>query len=230
MDGVVGVAPRAFPRARRARGGRFGGGKPVRLKLPTRSQTHGYLHGRLIVSLQEDWTFRDTAYASGSLLAVDVPAMLAVQDLGLPASTSAAIRPVADVLFKPQDREALDPEQIRVTENRVVAVRYNNVRGSLVSFRREDGADWQPDYYTALPNAAVSLVATADSGDAVFYTEENFLTPTRLMLAPARWGKSMAIKTLPARFDASTHVVEQKEATSKDGTKIPYFIVHPKGH
>ena len=73
-------------------------------------------------------------------------------------------------------------------------------------------------------------MATADSGDAVFYTEENFLTPTRLMLAPARWGKSLAIKTLPARFDASTHVVEQKEATSKDGTKIPYFIVHPKGH
>ncbi len=207
-----------------------GGGTPVRLKLPTRSQTHGYLHGRLIVSLQEDWTFRDTAYPSGSLLAVDVPAMLAVQDRGLPAKALPTPSPVVDVLFKPQDREALDPDQIRVTENRVVAVRYNNVRGSLVSFRREDGADWQPDYYTALPNAAVSLVATADSGDAVFYTEENFLTPTRLMLAPARWGKSLAIKTLPARFDASTHVVEQKEATSKDGTKIPYFIVHPKGH
>jgi len=36
------------------------------------------------------------------------------------------------------------------------------------------------------------------------------------------------VKTLPAKFDASLDVVEQFEATSKDGTKIPYFIVHPK--
>ena len=35
------------------------------------------------------------------------------------------------------------------------------------------------------------------------------------------------MKTLPAKFDASRDVVEQFEATSKDGTKIPYFIVHP---
>src|SRR5258708_36719765 len=34
-------------------------------------------------------------------------------------------------------------------------------------------------------------------------------------------------KTLPAKFDASRDAVEQFAATSKDGTKIPYFIVHP---
>ena len=36
------------------------------------------------------------------------------------------------------------------------------------------------------------------------------------------------MKTLPARFDASKDVVEQFWATSKDGTKIPYFVVRPK--
>ena len=36
------------------------------------------------------------------------------------------------------------------------------------------------------------------------------------------------IKTLPAKFDASNLVVEQLEATSSDGTKIPYFVVHRK--
>jgi prolyl oligopeptidase len=35
------------------------------------------------------------------------------------------------------------------------------------------------------------------------------------------------IKTLPPRFDASRDTVEQFEATSSDGTKIPYFIIHP---
>ena len=32
---------------------------------------------------------------------------------------------------------------------------------------------------------------------------------------------------MPAKFDASHHVVEQFAAASKDGTKIPYFIVRP---
>jgi prolyl oligopeptidase len=31
---------------------------------------------------------------------------------------------------------------------------------------------------------------------------------------------------MPARFDAANSVVEQFEATSTDGTKVPYFIVH----
>jgi prolyl oligopeptidase len=41
-------------------------------------------------------------------------------------------------------------------------------------------------------------------------------------------GKVAVVKSLPAMFDASNDVIEQHEATSKDGTKIPYFIVHPK--
>ena len=36
------------------------------------------------------------------------------------------------------------------------------------------------------------------------------------------------VKSLPAKFDASRDTVEQFEATSTDGTKIPYFVVHPK--
>ncbi len=37
------------------------------------------------------------------------------------------------------------------------------------------------------------------------------------------------MKSLPARFDASRDTVDQYEASSTDGTRIPYFVVHPKG-
>ena len=37
------------------------------------------------------------------------------------------------------------------------------------------------------------------------------------------------VKQLPPQFDASTEVVEQLQATSKDGTKVPYFAVHRQG-
>ena len=63
-------------------------------------------------------------------------------------------------------------------------------------------------------------------------------SPTQLRLADvARTGVrgstapgvADTVKTLPARFKADGLVAEQFEATSKDGTKIPYFIVHAKG-
>ncbi len=198
-------------------------GGPARpLPLPTRSSVYGYIDGRLIVSIHQDWTLGGGAYPAGSLLAVDVPGLLE------PASTGRS-GAVVEVLYTPKDRQALDRDQIAVTESRVVAVMYDNVRGSLVTFDRGAGG-WTLQTYEGLDNAAVTLGAVADEGDGVFFTEETFTTPTRLRYAPLKYAKATTIKTLPARFDASTHVVEQKEAVSKDGTKIPYFIVHPKGH
>ena len=35
------------------------------------------------------------------------------------------------------------------------------------------------------------------------------------------------VKTLPAKFDASRDVVEQFDVASRDGTRVPYFVVHP---
>ena len=52
--------------------------------------------------------------------------------------------------------------------------------------------------------------------------------PTTLWSTDAITGSVAIAKSLPPQFDASNDVVEQHEATSKDGTKIPYFIVHPK--
>jgi len=63
--------------------------------------------------------------------------------------------------------------------------------------------------------------------EQAFVQVTGFLTPPKLMLADLSLGTLTTVKTLPPKFDASRAVVEQFEATSKDGTKIPYFVVHP---
>ena len=53
------------------------------------------------------------------------------------------------------------------------------------------------------------------------------LTPTLFAVDPAA-PAPVRVQALPAQFDASNMVVEQNFATSPDGTKIPYFLVHRK--
>jgi prolyl oligopeptidase len=198
-----------------------------RLMLPTRSSVHGLIDGRLVVSIQEDWDWKGNRYAAGSLLAVDAADMMKRQFD--PVSAKAARIPAspAQLLYAPKDRQALDRDQIRVTDNRVVAVLYNNVQGALVTFNQTNGS-WLMQRYLGPKNAAVALVATADKGDDVFFTEETFIQPTRLMLGKGATPMARPVKVLPARFNADNLMVEQKQATSKDGTKIPYFVVRRK--
>jgi prolyl oligopeptidase len=75
-------------------------------------------------------------------------------------------------------------------------------------------------------NVAVRAVDDVDS-DAVWMTSTDFLTPTALSLAEIGRAPEV-LKTMPAFFDASKGVVEQHFATSKDGTRIPYFVVRPR--
>ena len=207
----------------------------TKTQLPQRSTIQGFIGGDLIVTLEESWAFQRFAndreprvFPAGTLLAITVDKALG-KHLADPKDV-VVISNNCDpcTLLVPTERQSID--QVAVTEGRVAAVVYDNVRGRLMSFEDRGEFGWRAETMEGLDNAAVSIVAAADSGDGLFFTEEGFTTPTRLRYAPLKDAKASVVKTLPARFDASTHVVEQKEAVSKDGTKIPYFIVHPKGH
>ncbi|RYG30943.1 MAG: S9 family peptidase, partial [Burkholderiales bacterium] len=54
---------------------------------------------------------------------------------------------------------------------------------------------------------------------------DGYLSPDSLFTYDTASGALSQIKALPAWFDASSMVVDQFEATSKDGTKVPYFVV-----
>ena len=87
---------------------------------------------------------------------------------------------------------------------------------------------WQRLGALELPQRSqVSLGNIPPDDDRAFVYSEGFTTPRSLYLATAA-GKLQKLAELPARFDASRQVVEQYEASSKDGTKVPYFVVRPK--
>jgi prolyl oligopeptidase len=70
-------------------------------------------------------------------------------------------------------------------------------------------------------------IADADRhSDRAFISASGFLDPNGLWQADLDSGDLSLAKSLPAKFDAATDVVEQREAISSDGTRIPYFLVH----
>ncbi len=109
-----------------------------------------------------------------------------------------------------------------------MAAIYDNVRGGLVSFA-PSGGGWIATKIPTQANSSVGVTAASDVSDEAYYGVEGFLSPSHLWHADAATGAQTDIKDLPARFDASGDTVDQFEATSTDGTKIPYFVVHPKG-
>ncbi len=100
----------------------------------------------------------------------------------------------------------------------------DNVRGRLWKYHRRDG-HWMGDRVDAPDVGSVTPLDVHPSTDRFFFTYSSFTQPTTLYVHRTD-GTVAEVSRLPDMFDATDQVVEQLEATSADGTKIPYFVVH----
>jgi len=103
----------------------------------------------------------------------------------------------------------------------------DNVRGKVLKFDYRDG-EWVSQEIALPENATVGVTASSDETDQIMFSSTDFLTPSTIYYAED--GVTLEkVKESPSRFDATGMEIEQFEATSPDGTKIPYFLVKPKG-
>ena len=82
----------------------------------------------------------------------------------------------------------------------------------------------------ALPGlgGASNFSGTKDS-TTVYYRFDSFTSPSPVMALDTRTGTSTVWKVAEVGVDPSRFVTKQVFVTSKDGTKVPAFIVHRKG-
>jgi prolyl oligopeptidase len=108
---------------------------------------------------------------------------------------------------------------------------YENVKGAAYVYDapKRAGAKWSRRKLKLPENVSVNLGSASELNDQVFVNVSGYLQPNSLWLADAASGKVERVKSIPARWNAAEHAVDQFEATSADGTKVPYFVVRPKG-
>jgi prolyl oligopeptidase len=188
----------------------------ARLALPAKAHIEALVAGRLIVSLREAWKIADgRTFPQGSLVSIDLAA--ATRD-------PTHLRPT--LVYAPGPREAF--EAASATRGHLLVNVLDNVKGRVWVYTPEANDKWSRRALALPGNASIDIVSTDLHSDRAFLMVTGFLTPSTLWLADLASGALATVKTLPARFDASRDVVEQFEATSSDGTKIPYFLVRPR--
>ncbi len=178
---------------------------PRALALPPRASVRGLHEGELLFTIEENWRgLKQGALASVPLAQAHAP--------------DAPLR----VLFAPGPREAI--EEVAATRAGVLTAETDTVRGRLMRHAFQGGV-WKREAVRLPPGGAVQIAAASPETAQAFALTEDFATPQTLHAIDSATGAARPIRSLPALFDASGLETRQYEAVSKDGTKIPYFVV-----
>ncbi|KNH01587.1 Prolyl endopeptidase [Qipengyuania citrea LAMA 915] len=188
-------------------------GDTVPLPLPEDAEFEAVLGGFVIGKLNSPMETSAGTEQPGALLAWSLDDVL---DGGDP-------QPFA--VFRPSETQAV--EQVAASENKLWVKVLDNVSGKLIELT-PDATGWTERAMDLPANSTIQIAETSGTGDTAFITVESMLTPPTLYAVPSE-GEPVAIASEPAQFDASKFSVEQKFATSKDGTKVPYYLVRPAG-
>ncbi len=186
------------------------------IALPGKASINGLLQGQIIVTLNEDWVPAGVhSIPQGTVLS-----------LSLDAVRKDPQHLVPTILFTPTATEFA--HEVAITKNHLLLTTLANVQGRATIYTRAENGSWSSHKLPVPDNQAIDIVSTDTSTDQFFLSTTGFLTPTTLMLGDAASQTLTQVKTTPPQFDASNLIVEQRFATSKDGTHIPYFTVRRK--
>lgn len=189
-------------------------GEWLKLDIPAKAGLFGIVDGHLLLSTDVDWTVDGQTFPADSLVAVDLEEWK--------ANPNDAKK---TLVWAPGPRQT--KQGGATTGNALYVTLLDNVVGKVLQFNFEDG-QWVSKPVPLPDNATLGIATSSDETEEIMYTVTGFLAPTTLYYSDGT-GAPQVLKTSPPRFDAAGMAVEQYEAISKDGTKIPYFIVKPKG-
>ncbi|MFI8400261.1 prolyl oligopeptidase family protein [Streptomyces sp. NPDC085463] len=183
-------------------------GTPVRIDVPDDAVV--YAHRRhLIVTPRSAWL----GQPSGSLLAFGFDAFLAGDR-------------TFEVLFAPDERTALAGHAW--TRHHLILETMRDVTTRIEVLTPTDAGPWDRAPLVGVPPlSAVDVVDTdPDVSDEYFLDVSGFLQPSTLHRGSVG-GDAEVLKQAPDRFDTTGLTVAQHFAISRDGTRVPYFVIGP---
>lgn len=133
------------------------------------------------------------------------------------------------LVFAPTDKKFLT--WAVASENHLLLLTMDNVLSKIVKVTLKGPYQWHQQEVSLGQNGMTTLTGVEWGTDRYLASYQDFLTPQTTYLLSANDIKNSAqvLKKSPARFQSQDLEVQRHEATSADGTKIPYFLVGKKG-
>lgn len=189
-------------------------GQLQKVPLPEDAEFKGVFLDKLVASLRTDWLVDGHTFKAGSLICIDFKASL---------NQGKAINP--QTILGSSDKRAI--KGVALSQDLIYVSLMEDVDGVLLELRPSRELGWIEKKVVLPAKGSINLVTNDPIGDLTMLNYESFLTPSRLYLMN-QGGEPEVIKSMPARFPSDQYVSEQYFATSRDGTRVPYYVVSSK--
>ena len=186
-----------------------------------------------LITLRSDWTpdpgGGSTTFKSGSLLSVPIEDVMNNEW----SRAQALFEPTASTSLQ-STTETRDYLVLKVSDHvrtRLVFWRYAPGKPFGTWTEQKAGGGGGGGLVPAGEDVGVSSInRNSELDNKLWLWRDGYLVPNTLELSDAESGcaRTEKITAEPARFDSSGLVVEQDFVESKDGTRIPFFVMRPK--
>ena len=191
--------------------------KDTLLKIDKPDSANASVHREwLLFELRDDWTLKGVTYPSGSLIATQYKRWMKGK------------REVT-TLFTPTPTSSL--AGFSFTRNHLVLNVLEHVKNKLMvrTPPAKGKGPWTEQPIQGLPEFGTvsAWPLDAKNSDDMWFSATDYLSPSSLWYGSVK-DTPQPLKETPAWFNAENLSVSQHFATSKDGTKVPYFQVSRK--
>lgn len=185
------------------------------LNTPDKSTFIGFFDGDAIYKLNETVTINGKSVAGGSVVYTSVGESLDKNQ-----------RPDYRVLLESTAERAVST--VNLTLNSIVVVWATNATNELSFIKKQDNRynELKP---SGLPVGRLFVRSASRSENEFMLTHQDLLRPATFYKINDESFEVSFIRSAPKFFDFAKFNVQTKFAISKDGTKVPYTIVSPKG-
>ncbi|MEO1135632.1 MAG: prolyl oligopeptidase family serine peptidase, partial [Pseudomonadota bacterium] len=184
-----------------------------KLPLPANADLEGVLDGQAIFRLREDWAYCGVTFRHGAVVAYDLRSER------------------AELVMEPGAAQSI--VGVGVGKSSLIIRYLDDVSGAAARLVRDpDDAAWNSRPIALPENGAITIVSAGGGTDDAIMSFESLTTPDSLYYIEANdihmsgvSDRAEKIAETAPFYDATGVMVEQRFATSADGTKIPYYVM-----
>jgi prolyl oligopeptidase len=188
-------------------------GQYKKINKPDTADLSGAFNKQLFIQLKEDWDLDGTVYPAGAILYATFEDLLDGKPNYKVFVENTKTKTVLGMSF---------------TQSHILVNWMDDVKGVVEKYTPKKGGGYAIETLDIDANGTISIQNANENSDDFFINYESFLQPDSLMFVDGETGKIETLKQLPSFFDASPYETKQYFTTSKDGTRVPYFLVKRK--